>query len=456
MHSKNSMINDLTEGNLTRQLIAFSIPFMISNLLQALYAIIDMIVIGRFVGSAGLSSVAVGSQIVNFFTWLGMGFSTAGQVMIGQYVGTKDKLGIERTIGTLFSLLLSAAVVLGAVGFSLTHLLLDLMNTPAEAYAGAVKYMRICCVGMPFIFGYNAVSAVLRGMGESNKPLLFVAIAAATNLALDVLLVAGFGMGADGAALATVFGQAVSFVISIVYLYRRREQFGFDFRRASFRIHGKTAVNLTRLGAPMALQSAAISLSCMFTNSFVNAYGVAASAVTGVGSKIWELIGVVTRAISNAGSTVVAQNMGARKIDRVRQFLRIALMLCIVTTIICATILILFPKQVFGIFDTDPATLALAPQYVSVMVWGLAASALMSPYCSIINGVGFASLSFVIGILDGVVGRIGLSLLLGSVLEMGLVGYWLGSNLAGFFTVFGTAAYYYSGKWKTRTLLINQ
>jgi putative MATE family efflux protein len=450
------MINDLTEGNLTRQLIIFSIPFMLSNLLQGLYSVVDMVIVGRFVGSVGLSSVSIGSQLIMFFTWLGMGFSTSGQVMIGQYVGMKDKEGIRRTIGTLFTMLIIGAVALGLIGAGLTNQLLHAMNTPDEAFDGAVSYLRICCAGMLFIFGYNAVSSVLRGMGESQRPLIFVAIAAGLNLVLDLVFVVGMDMGAAGAALATVIGQAVSFIISVIYLYRRREQFGFDFALRSFKMHGKTAANLTRLGAPMALQSAAISLSCLFTNSLVNAYGVAASAITGVGAKIMDLTGIVTRALSNAGATVVAQNVAAKKFDRVKKFVRVALVLCIVTMGVFALILGLFPKQVFGLFDSDPETLALAPAYAMTLIVGLGANALMSPYYAVINGIGYASLSFIIGILDGVVGRIGLSVLLGLVCGFGLTGFWIGSQLAGYITAICSAAYYYSGRWKSRELLIQK
>ncbi len=456
MRKNATMINDLTEGNLTRQLIIFSIPFMLSNLLQSLYSVIDMVVVGQFVGSDGLSAVSVGSQIISFFTWLGIGFATAGQVMIGQYVGTHDEKGIERTIGTLFTLLLAVLVVLGVGGILFAHPVLRVMNTPDAAYGGAYDYMVICCAGMPFIFGCNIVSSVLRGMGESTRPFVFIAIAAVTNLVLDLLFVAVFHWNVAGAALATVIGQAFSFIASIVYLYRRRAQFGLDFKPVSFRPHRRTAANLTRLGAPMALQSAAISLSAMFTNSFVNSYGVAASAITGVGSKLMDLSGVVTRAISNGGATVVAQNMGAQKYDRVRKFVRVALALSVGTTAVFALVCGLFPEQVFGLFDRDPATLALAPRYVAPLLVGFGANALMSPYYAVVNGIGYASLSFVIGVLDGVVGRIGLSVLLGITLGMGLEGFWFGSQLAGYVTALCSAAYYYSGRWKTRKLLIEQ
>lgn len=454
MSNRSTMINDLTSGNLTRQLITFSIPFMLSNLLQSLYSIIDMVVVGQFVGSAGLSAVSVGSQVISFFTWLGIGFSTAGQIMIGQYIGVHDTRGIERTIGTLFTLLLGGAVVLGIGGIALTTPVLQLMNTPAEAFADAQDYMRTCCAGMVFIFGYNAVSSILRGMGESRRPFLFIAIAAVTNLVLDLLFVAVFHWSVFGAALATVIGQAVSFIISIIYLYRRRDEFGFDFKPASFRPHPATAANLTRLGAPMALQSAAISISCMFTTAFVNTYGVAASAITGVGSKISDLSNVVTRAFSNAGSTVVAQNVGAKKYDRVKQYVRVSFILCMATMAVFCIVCGLFPEEVVRLFDSDPETLALAPRFMVTQIVGFIANGLMSPYYAVINGIGYASLSFVIGILDGVVGRIGLSLLLGNVLHMGLDGYWYGMQLAGYVTAFCSAAYYYSGRWKTHKLLI--
>lgn len=456
MAKNRQMINDLTQGNVTRQLIRFALPFMFSNLLQTLYATVDMIIVGQVVGSYCLSAVSIASSVMSFFTFLVMGFTTAGQIMIAQYIGAKDYTGIGRTVGTLSTLVLAGAVFFGAFGLALNEELIALMNTPEEAFDEAVRYLSICCAGMVFIFGYNTVSAVLRGMGESKRPFIFIAIAALTNLALDLLFVAGFGWKAAGAAAATVIGQAVSFIISVIYLYKKREQLGFDFKLNFFIPHGATVKNICRMGLPMALQSSAISLSSMFVTARINIYGVAASAITGIGFKLQDIVGIVTRAVSSAASTMIAQNMGAGEHERVKKLMRVSLVICVVTGVFFSIIFLIWPEAAIGLFDRSPDVMELAVAQVYVIVVGIAAGALMSPYYALINGIGFAGLSFVIGMLDGVVGRVGLSLLLGEALGFGLYGYWYGSALAAYITVIGSAAYYYSGKWKTYKILIKK
>ena len=182
MAAQNRLGSDLTEGNVTRQLIRFAIPFMLSNGLQTVYSMVDMLVVGRFVGSAGLSAVSISSMLVMLMTTLCMGFATSGQVYIAQLVGMGRRDQLNRTIGTLFTTIIGFAVVMTAVGLCLSRVLLNLLNTPAESFAGAMAYMRICSGCIVFTYGYNMVSAVLRGMGDSKNPLLFIAIASVIKI----------------------------------------------------------------------------------------------------------------------------------------------------------------------------------------------------------------------------------------------------------------------------------
>lgn len=446
------MIRDLTQGSVTKQLLTFSVPFILANLLQTLYGIVDMVIVGQFVGSVGLSAVSIGGDLLTVLTMLCMGFSTAGQIMISQYVGSGDRASISKTIGTMFSLILGAAIVISVVCFALSTPLLQVMSTPEEAWDEAMRYSTTCYVGLFFIFGYNIVSAILRGMGDGKRPLVFVGIAALTNLVLDLVFVAGLGLAAFGAALATVMAQGVSFLISIVYLYRHRDSFGFDFRPHSFAVRKAQAIPLCKLGFPMALQYGAIMISCMFVNARINAYGLTISAVNGVGSKLRSLSSLVVQSVGTASSTMCGQNLGARKHDRVSRIVHTSLLVNVVYIVVLCTLLLLFPTQVFRLFTSDAEVLAWAPDYMPVMVVTFVGSALMTPYNSLINGLGYASLSMVIGLLDGVVARISLSILLGSA--FGVMGYWYGNAVAGFVTVILAAAYYYSGRWKTRKLLV--
>lgn len=443
-----TLINDMTEGNLLRQLLTFSVPFMIANALQILYNLVDMAVVGQFVGSAGLSAVSVCSDIMHLELLACMGFASAAQVIISQYVGTGDRAGIQRCIGTLFTLLTVFAAVITVLGIWGADFLLHALNAPEEAYAGARIYCIICFCGTIFSYGYNAVASILRGMGDSRRPLIFVAISAGINLVLDLVLVAGFSLGTMGAALATVVGQAVSLITSLVYLYRRREAFGFDFKPRSFLIDGPACRMLMRLGIPLALQSCAISLSHMFITANINAYGVVASAVDGIGNKLGQVAMVITNAINAAGSSMIGQNFAAGKKDRVSRIVWISWAIGVGFCGLLSVISLCFPEQIFGLFNREPAILAMSHTYVIILVLNFMGFGLRIPMMALINGLGCAKFALVIGLLDGIAARLLLAILLGEVFGMGIMGYWLGNVVAGFVPFVVGGVFFWSGRWK--------
>jgi putative MATE family efflux protein len=447
------MIQDLTQGSVWKKLIRFALPFMLANLLQTIYTMVDAVIVGRYVGAVALAAVTNCGTLNDFYMLLGMGFASAGQVLIAQLAGKRDYKAISQTIGTLFTSLFALGVVMTVVCISLLDAQLSWLNIPQESLADARIYTLTCISGLVFIYGYNVVSSILRGMGDSKRPLVFVAIASGMNLVLDLVFVVGCNMGAFGAALATVMGQAFSFVVSIIYLYRHRVAFGFDFRPQSFVPSWNSMKLLLRLGAPMALQFSAITVSMMYVNSLINVYGVAAAAVTGVGSKLDSILRVVANSMGTAGSAMVAQSMGAGKKERVSKVVNCILIVCQSYALVCCLIVFFFPKVVFGLFNTDPEVLALAPLYRGVAVVTYASFGLRAAYNSVVNGIGFASLGLVSGLMDGVVARIGLALLFGTVLGYGILGFWYGSAAAGFVSAAIVGIYYYSGKWKTFQLI---
>lgn len=453
--AKSGIVTDLTQGPVPSLLLRFASPLILANLLQAIYNLVDMVIVGQFVGKTGLAGVSIGTDIIHFYTFICVGFATAGQIMVSQCIGKKDYDGVRRTIGTVFSFTLALAVVIGIVGALALDPLLRWMNTPAEAYDDAYGYNFVCLMGMFFMGGYNVVSAILRGMGDSKHPLLFIGIAALLNLLLDLLFVAVFHMGTRGAALATVIGEGVSFVVSIVFLYRRREHFYFDFRPRSFRPDRQSLKNLVKLGIPTALQSCAVSLSIIFVNSYINSYGVVASAVTGVGTKLMMLIFTLSNALSSAASSMVGQSLGAGKAERVPKILGSTMFICFIICTVCSAVMLLFPKQIFSLFNRDPEVLALAPSYALAFIINAYGSATRAPVTALVSGMGNALLGFILGILDGVVVRVGLSLLLGLTCGMGIQGFWLGGAIAGF-TFFSVGApYYFSGRWKKHRLFVD-
>ena len=217
----NTKIRDFTEGNISKQLVSFAWPLLFSNILQVVYSMCDMIIVGNVIGKAGTAAVAVGGDVTNLLTFVGIGFASAGQVLIARYIGAREKEKIGRFVGTMAGFLFVCAVVSSLLGLVFQRPLLQLMNTPAEAFEGAEAYSTICIFGLVFIYGYNVVSAILRGMGDSKHPLLFIGIAVGLNIVLDIVFVAFGNMGAGGAALATVISQAVSFLLCTVFLVKK-------------------------------------------------------------------------------------------------------------------------------------------------------------------------------------------------------------------------------------------
>ena len=449
------MINNLTVGSVPGKLIRFSIPFVLANLLQFLYNIVDMIIVGQFVGSAGLSAVSIGAEFMHFLTFIAVGFAQAGQVMIAQSIGNgKTKEHLSRTIGNLFTFILGLSVVVTVVSVLFPREYAAVMNTPAESFEETVSYCAVCGAGMFFVFGYNTVSNVLQGMGDSKHPLVFVAIAAGLNLVLDLLFVGVFGMRAMGAALATVLGQAFSFIVSMLYLYRKREAFGFDFRLRSFRPERSLIGSIVKLGVPMTLQSIAISVSMMYVTACINVYGVIYSAVNGVANKISQLCNIVTASLRSSGAAMTGQNFGAGRNDRVTGVFWYVLLLSLGFAALLAVIMLLFPTQIFRLFDDDPAVLLVAMEAVPVIIVNFFGAATRTPVSALINGIGFAGMNFIMGIMDGVVVRIGLAVLMGKILGMGVHGYWYGSAIAGYMFFVVVFPYFLSGKWKLRRTVV--
>lgn len=456
MHMRaNTIINDLTTGSVSKTLITFAFPLMLSNLLQTIYNTVDMIIVGQFVGKTGLSAVSIGGSLLHLFTFIAMGFANAGQVLVSQYLGAGDKKAVSRAVGTMFTFVLSCAIVLSVICSIFAGQLLSFMNTPAEAYKFGLDYTITCYLGLFFIYGYNLVSAILRGMGDSRHPFIFIATAAVTNLVLDLLFIAVFKWEVFGAALATVISQGTSFVWALIFLYKNREEFGFDFKYKSFRIDKDIFSRLLRLGVPMCLQSAAIAFSMLIVNAFINAYGVVASAVTGIGSKLASITSIITLAFSTSGAAMTGQCLGAGKYERIPKIIRTALVINLLFASVLISATVLFPRAIFGLFNKEPEVLEMAMSYIPCAVMLYLGSALRSPFMALINGSGQSKLNLAVGILDGVISRIGLAILLGITFNWGIKGFWYGNAIAGYVPFLIGGVFFASGKWKRKRLIIN-
>lgn len=448
-----SVSKDFTKGKIPKQLLLFTLPFMASNALQVLYSTIDMMIVGKYVGTAGLSAVAQSSQIVNFATMVCLGVSNAGQVLVSQAIGSGKKEKMNHIIGTLFSILVILALAFSAGILCFRTEILHVMHVPAESYQMAMQYLIICISGLVFTAGYNMVSAVLRGMGDSKRPLLFIVIASVVNLVLDILFTGILGWGVAGAAWATIIGQAVSLMFSVYYLYNHRWEFGFDFKKESFVIEKNYAKMIIGLGAPMAVQSGFINLSMLFVNSMINKVGVVASATFGVGCRIDDIVNKISQGIQYAAMPMISQNIGAKNQERAKKVVYFAWLYSAILTTFFMTLYICFGKQLFMVFSDDIQVHQMSKIFISAILWMFPAFAVMRGSGAFIQGLGNAKLSMILALLDGVVLRIGLSWLFGSFLHMGFYGYVLGYALAPYGYAVPSMIYFIVGKWKNRKTL---
>lgn len=344
--------HDLTRGPIVPTLMRFSLPFLGSSLLQFLYGVVDMVVVGRFSDSAGIAAVNNSSQVMQLVTSLICGIATGGTVLIGQYIGARREREAGRTVGNMILLFaLLAALITGAL-LTLGNGMVTLMQVPEEAVAPARAYLRICGCGTVFIVGYNVVSSILRGIGDSKRPMYFIAISCLLNIFGDLLLVGGFKMGAAGAAVATVAAQAVSFLCALVTLCRSGLPFPVEVKAQRQKL-----LKVLQLGVPVALQDMMATLSFIIITVVVNLIGLEQSAAVGVVERLIGFAMVISVAFMSALAVFAAQNMGAGNRDRARRGMWLSIAVSLGLTLFFFGAMELIPSWLMRIFTTDPAVI---------------------------------------------------------------------------------------------------
>lgn len=346
----------LTEGNILKKLLLFAVPFLIANILQSLYGAVDLFVVGRYCGAESVAAVSTGTQVTQIITSLAEGLTLGGTILIGQYVGSRETKKVKEVIGTMLSVFAITAVILTVVMLLLQEKILILMKTPTEAFPYAMEYVKICMLGNVFICGYNAISAVLRGYGDSVRPMIFVGAACVMNIILDFLFVGKFKMGAAGTACATVLSQAVSMFAAVWYL--KKKDFIFDFKRKSFRPVPIFVKRLAQIGIPISFQELMVRISFLYLTAVMNSCGVYAAAVVGISGKydVFAMLSAVS--MSNALAAITSQNMGAGKNERARK----SLWYGIGTALFVGTLFWLWaqlaPESMIRVFTDDASVIA--------------------------------------------------------------------------------------------------
>ena len=446
----NNFGSDLTGGSVGKQLLKFCIPFLLSNLLQALYNVADMFIVGQFDGSAGISGVSNGGQITLLIINFVAGLAVGGTVLVAQYVGAKRHDDAQKAVSTVFTLMAISGIVISIIMAFLSEPIMRLIQTPEESFKEALDYVRICSYGIIFTFLYNAISGVMRGLGDSKRPLVFVAIACTVNIALDFLLVGYFKMSAAGAAWATIISQAISVIISVIYL--KKNNFMFDFKLKSFKLHKVTLFRILKIGFPSAIQNIVTSLSFIVITALVNSYGVNASAAAGIVGKFNSMAILPVIAMSMSVASMAGQNIGAKLYDRALDTMKTSIKISYIFGGVIFLFVQIFPEAVITIFDSTPEVVEYGVQYVRAFSFDYIIVPIVFSVNGLLNGAGHTTFSLFNGMLSSLLLRAPIAILLGKVLGLGMIGIGLGGPIASFGAAIVGLIYIKSEKWKISRL----
>ena len=353
--------SDFTQGSILKKLIPFMIPILGALVLQAAYGAVDLLVVGRFGSTAGLSAVSTGSQILNLVTFVITQLAMGITVLIARYIGEKSTGQIGQLLGGAVTVFAIVSAVLFVVMVFFAKPLAVLMQAPQEAISLRTVYVRICGGGIFFIVAYNVLAAIFRGLGDSRSPLIFVAVACVVNIIGDLILVAGFHLDAAGAAIATVAAQAVSVVLAIVLLKKKDLKFGIQ--KKDFRINGQCK-RFLKVGLPLALQEFLTQMSFLALCAFVNKLGLEASSGYGVACKIVNFAMLVPSSLMQSMASFVSQNVGAGKPDRAKKSMFTGMGLGVIVGVVVFICVWCFGDVLTSVFTTDTAVIQKGTEYL--------------------------------------------------------------------------------------------
>jgi len=361
------MEKNLTTGSVFKTVVYFSLPYLLSYFLQTLYGMADLFIVGQFNGVDSITAVSIASQVMHMITVMIVGLAMGATVLIGRAVGAGKHEEVSSVIGNTIALFMALSVIIMIVLLLAVKPIAAVMLTPPEAFGETVTYLTICMIGIPFITGYNIISSIFRGMGDSKSPMYFIGIACVTNIVLDYLFIGVFKLGAAGAALGTTLSQTISVIVSLTFI--RKRKMGFSLSLMDLKPKTAVIINLLKVGIPVALQDGFIQISFLIITIIANNRGLNDAAAVGIVEKIIGVLFLVPSSMLSAVSVLSAQNAGAGKHDRARQTLWIGILITVVFGTISAVIMQFSAGSVIGLFTDNTKVILLGGQYMSSYVW---------------------------------------------------------------------------------------
>lgn len=387
------MERDLTSGSVWKNIVYFSLPYLLSYFLQTLYGLADLFIVGQFDGVASTTAVSIGSQVMHMLTVMIVGLAMGTTVNIGRAVGARDSQKASKVVGNTTVLFVGVSVVLAVVLLVLVQPIVRVMSTPAEAVEGTVRYLTICFIGIPFITAYNVIASIFRGLGDSKSPMYFIAVACVANIALDYLFIGALHMEPAGAALGTTLSQTISVAVSLLVILKKKT--GISVKRADFRPERVTMGQVLKIGVPIAAQDGFIQVAFIIITIIANRRGLSVAAAVGIVEKIISFLFLVPASMLSTVSALGAQNMGAGKYERADQILRYAMGIAVGFGLIVSLLIQIIAGPVVGLFTTDATVILLGAQYIRGYIWDCIFAGVHFSFSGYFCAYGKSEISFV-------------------------------------------------------------
>lgn len=417
---KNNTLN-MTEGNILKLLIYFSVPMLIGNLFQQLYNLVDSVIVGQLVGADALAAIGVTGSVTFFFFALCNGFGAAGGIITSQYFGMSDDKLVKNCITNAAYIMLIFPAIIGTLAFILAEPLLRLLNTPSNIIADSLSYLKIMCVGLVFVSLYNYVSSMLRALGDSKTPLYFLIFSCILNTILDYTFVKYFHMGVRGAGVATLISQFSSGILCICYAVKFNSYFRPN--KEDLKFNKSLTFSIIKLGVPMSLQFSLIAVSTMALQRVVNSFGAVAVAAFTAVSRIEQIIHMPYQTLSSALSTFTGQNYGAKKSDRMRDGYVKSVLLMVGFTIVMVILMQLIGRPLTSLFVNDEAVIVMGAKAVKITSLFYVFLGFIYICRGFLNGVGDSFFALFNGIIE-VLGRFTVPFILTAIPAIGVWGLW--------------------------------
>lgn len=393
----------MTEGKIWKKLLLFSIPLMMGSFFQQLYNTADSIIVGNYVGKEALAAIGTTDNLINTFIGFFMGLSTGAGIIISQYFGAKDEKNVQIAVNTTIGLTFVMSVICTVCALGFRTQMLKLMNTPAEVFVQADAYLRIYFLGVTGLLFYNMGAGILRAVGDSRRPLYFLIFSTVLNIVLDLIFVAGFSLGVEGAAYATVISQGASAVLVMIVLSRERASYRVVWNR--IRLNPEMIGKIVRVGLPMALQSAVVSFSNVFVQSYINHFGVASMAGWLAYGKVDKFCLLPIQSLSLGLMTFVGQNYGAKRYDRIRKGIRTGLTMCFGIAICMIILINLFAESLVSMFIQSPDVVKFGTLFIHIEMPFYLALCVNSVYDSTLRGIGMTKGPMLIMMINSILFR---------------------------------------------------